>query len=263
MKVGLSTAAFYGRWETEEAAAEMAKLKLDCAEVFLQTQSEYTTDFGAKVRRNLGEIPCTSIHPLGTPFENALIARSPRQRQDARDVLRRVMDAGAALGAKIYVHHGRHSPRCEVLPWDMGRNTEMIAIIAEEGAPRGITASWENVCWCQLTTPQRVLEAKRLLPDVRFTLDIKQAMKAGCDPVEFVLAMGENLCNVHICDWNEAGKLCLPGEGAFDFVRFTCALRAVNYDGPVILEPYLALIESDEGLARSIAFIKDIMNNEE
>ena len=42
---------------------------------------------------------------------------------------------------------------------------------------------WENVCWCQLTVPGRVLEARAALPQVRFTLDIKQAMRAGGDPV--------------------------------------------------------------------------------
>ena len=42
MRLGLTTAAFYGRLETEEAAARLRALDVDCAEVFLQTPSEYS-----------------------------------------------------------------------------------------------------------------------------------------------------------------------------------------------------------------------------
>jgi len=260
--LGLSTSSFYGRWETEEAAAAISRLDLDCAEVFLQTESEYTRSFARVVKRNLGDLPCETLHPLGTPFENQLISRSQRQRKDARDLLCRILDAGEELGAKYYVHHGRHTPRNEILPWNMTANAEMIGIIEEEASKRGLHVAWENVCWCQLTTPERVRAALEVLPDVRFTLDIKQAMKAGCDPVDFVHAMGKNLANVHVCDWDEQGKLCLPGEGAFDFAAFADALRSVEYKGPIMIELYLALIKSDESLRRSIRFMKNIINNE-
>ena len=259
MRLGLSTSAFYGRWETEESALAISRMGLDCAEVFLQTRSEYTREFARCVLGNLGGVPCTSVHPLGTAFENALISRSARQRRDARDVLCSVLDASSELGSAMYVHHGRHTPRCEVLPWKMSANAEMIGIIAEEAKARGMFVAWENVAWCQLTAPERVLEAKEALPDVRFTLDIKQAMKSGYDPLQFAVAMGDRLANVHICDWNEEGKLCLPGEGCFDFNAFIAALREAGYDGPIIIEPYLALIGSDEALMQSISYMKNII----
>ena len=104
-----------------------------------------------------------------------------------------------------------------------------------------------------------MLEAKAALPQVRFTLDIKQAMRAGRNPIEYVYAMGEQLCNVHVCDWRKDGTLCLPGEGVFDFDALMKALYDIEYDGPVIMEPYMALIQSDEALLRSIAFMRNIM----
>ncbi len=112
--------------------------------------------------------------------------------------------------------------------------------------------AWENVSWCQLTTPERVIEMKKWLPDIGFTLDIKQAMRAGCEPAEFIGAMGSQLVNVHICDWHENGALCLPCEGNFDFDAFMLALKREGYDGPIIVEPYLALIHSDEKLRQSL-----------
>lgn len=258
MRLGISTAAFYGRWETEEAAAQIAKLPLDCAEVFLQSDSENTPEFGRLVRDNLAGMPCTSVHPLGG-YENYMAGRPARQVRDAFDHFRRVLDAGAAMGARTFVYHGRNTPLLKPLPWNLPWNIEALVPMCEEAAQRGMVIGWENVCWCQLTEPSRVLEAKKALPQVRFTLDIKQAMRAGCDPVAFVHAMGDRLCNVHVCDWHEDGTLCLPGEGCFDFDALMKALAETGYDGPVIMEPYLKLIKSGEALLRSIAFMRDKM----
>ena len=46
---------------------------------------------------------------------------------------------------------------------------------------------------------------------------------------------------------------------AVDFDALFVALREVEYDGPVIMEPYCKLIRSDEALERSIAFMREKM----
>ena len=74
--------------------------------------------------------------------------------------------------------------------------------------------------------------------------------------MDFVDAMGSQLANVHVCDWDENGRLCLPGEGTFDFHSFIRALRRINYLGVMIVEPYLALVKSDRALNESIAYLK-------
>ena len=173
-------------------------------------------------------------------------------------MLRRVLDAAAELDARLYVYHGRYSPARVELPFDAQRNAEVVARMQEEATQRKIKIAWENVCWCQLATPERAREIRRLLPEIRFTLDIKQAMRAGFDPIDFVDAMGEQLANVHVCDWDENGRLCLPGEGTFDFTAFIRALRRANYAGAVIVEPYLALVKSDEALEKSVRTLKRI-----
>ena len=258
LQLGLSTAAFYGKWETEEAAARISELPLDCAEVFLQSDSETTKEFAALVKKNLGSTACTSVHPLGG-YENYMAGRPARQMQDAFDHFRRILDAGSVLGAGTFVYHGRNTPQLSAIPWNLSWNIEAIAPMCEEAEKRGMVIGWENVYWCQLTEPRFVLEAREALPQVRFTLDIKQAMRAGCDPIEFVYAMGDRLCNVHVCDWRQDGTLCLPGEGTFDFDTLFSALREVGYHGPVIMEPYYKLIGSDKALERSIALMREKM----
>jgi len=258
LQLGISTAAFYGRWETEDAAAQIAKLPLDCAEVFLQSDSENTAEFAQLVKEKLGGMPCTSVHPLGG-YENYMAGRPARQVRDAFAHFEQVLNAGQILGANTFVYHGRNTPLLSPLPWNLKWNREALEPMCALAEKYHMTIGWENVCWCQLTTPDRVLEAKEALPQVRFTLDIKQAMRAGCDPIAFVHAMGDRLCNVHVCDWTEDGRLCLPGEGCVDFDALMKALRSVGYTGPVTMEPYLALIKSDEALLRSIAFMRDKM----
>ena len=125
MQLGLSTAAFYGRWETEEAAAYMSRLPLDCAEVFLQSASEYDISFAAQVKKNLNALPCVSVHPLGH-HENFMAQRPQRQKKDAFDTFLRILDAGAELGAKAYVYHGRHTPQLSALKWDIAWNVQAL-----------------------------------------------------------------------------------------------------------------------------------------
>lgn len=261
MRLGLSTAAFYGQWETEEAAEQIASLPIDCAEVFLQSESEYRLAFAREVKAGLQGISCASVHPQGI-HENYMAKRPPRQKADAFDTFRRVMDVGQTLGAGIYVYHGRHTPQLNALPWDLKWNIEALIPMCEEAAARGMVIGWENVSWCQLTTPERVREARRALGQVRFTLDIKQAKRAGCDPLDYIDAMGDQLCHVHVCDWKENGELCLPGEGVFDFDALFSRLHASGYRGAVILEPYLKMIRSDTALMESLAFLRRKMDSQ-
>lgn len=256
VKIGLSTAAFYGRWETEEAAAHLSDYGAECAEAFLQTRGEMTRGFAEDVRQKLDGIPCTSMHPKGTLFENELFGRSPRQQAEGWDFFRRALDAVAKLGAAYYVYHGWHSSTGSKMAFDAQKNADIVGKMQMEAAKRGIRVAWENVSWCQLTTPERVTEMRRWLPDIGFTLDIKQAMRVGRAPIEFIGAMGGQLVNVHICDWQSDGALCLPGEGSFDFDAFILALKREGYDGPIIVEPYLALIRSDEKLRQSLNKMK-------
>ena len=72
MKIGLSSAAYYGQLETDDAAAHIAELPLDTCEVFLETPSEYTTDFTFRMRYNMNNFPVTSARAVG---ERQLVQR--------------------------------------------------------------------------------------------------------------------------------------------------------------------------------------------
>ena len=261
MKLGLSTAAYYGRYETEEAGALMASMPLDCCEVFLECGSEYSAAFGAEVKAALGGLPAHSVHPKGTQFEDGLFGRSARQRAEALRTFEGVLAAGHMLGASAYVFHGLQ----DLFRRGAGPNLQAHAGMVRELCARadryGMRLAWENVWWCQMSKPAHVAMVRDALPEVGFVLDVKQALHLGIDPLHFLPAMGDRLLNVHVCDMDAAGALCLPGRGAFDFAAFFRALRDHGYGGPVILEPYAHLFERQSEIEAALAVLRAAMES--
>lgn len=258
MKLGLTSAAFYGRMETDESAAFLPALGLDTCEVFLETHSEYCADFGRTVRDNLAGLHCTSVHPKGTQFEPDLYAQSARQRSDAHSILCGVLDAGRELGAKWYVMHGPVSPLGRIAPDRIRNLPERFAQLQSSAAERGMEILWENVFYGAVSGAEDVRTMCALLPDVHFVLDLKQAWRAGEDPFDMLSAMGDRVRHLHILDHDTDGHICLPGEGQFDFDSLIRTLRDSGYNGSVIIEPYAQQTEDIDALRRSIAYMREV-----
>ena len=260
MKLGMSSAAFYGHGETEDQAAMLADYPVEVCEVFLQTYSEYSAAFGALVKERLAGLPCVSAHPKGgTQFELDLFGRSNRQTEDAMGLFGQVCAAGRELGARYYVLHGPFSVSGRLRPGQihaLGERTERLRAIA---AAYGVEMLWENVHWCALRDPEDVREMTALLPEQRFVLDVKQAYRAGTTPFAMMEAMGDRVRHVHALDMDKAGRLCLPGEGVTDWKALMRELRDRGYAGAVILEPYEWMARDPDALRRSLDVLRNAM----
>ncbi len=256
----MSCAAFYGRYEMEDAAAHVRDFPVDCCEVFVQTPSEYCAAFGRVVREKLAGLPCVSIHPLGTQFEAQFFGKSPRQVEDAYAMFTGVCDAGREMGAQYYIFHGPFGVHAPLKPEHIGNLQAGYARMQEIAARRGITVLWENVHWCALRGPEEVQSLIRLLPEVQFVLDTKQACRAGYSPQEMLCAMGTRVRHVHALDVTEDGRFCLPGQGRIDWPGLTGALRTGGYDGAIVLEPYDSHARDETALRQSLAHLRACMN---
>ena len=259
MNIGMSGAAFYGRMETEETAAYLTRFPIDCCEIFLQTGSEYTAAFGRLVRENLAGLTCVSVHAKGNQFEWDLFGHSPRQAEDAFRLFTGVCDAGQAMGARYYVFHGPAGVHAPLVPERIHALPRVMARMQEIAASRGLTVLWENVSWCALRRPEDVASLIRLVPDIRFVLDVKQARRSGADPFALLEAMGSRVAHLHALDWSEDGAWRLPGEGVLDWQRLNMQLRAQSFDGTVMLEPYASLAGDDGALTRSLTFLRRVL----
>ena len=258
----MSSAAFYGRLETEDAAAHVRDFPVETCEVFLQTYSESGRRFGTMVRSRVEDMPCASVHAKGSQFELDLFGRSKRQVEDAMGIFTGVCDAGQALGARYYVFHGPGSARGAQPPERINALQERFARMREIAAGRGMEILWENVSYCSLRKPEHVLQLKTLLPGIGFVLDVKQALQADVDVLDMMHAMGSNLKHVHVLDRMTDGKLCLPGQGTMDWQAFFKELKKIGYVGAVILEPYEQQARDEDALRECLEYLHGLILNE-
>ena len=259
MKLGMSSAAFYGQMETEDQAALLNQFPVEVCEIFLETHSEYTAPFGALVRERLAGLPCLSVHPKGTQFEQDLFGRSRRQEQDALKTFRGVCEAGQAMGARYYVFHGPFAVSGRLRPGAIFEVEGRMANLRAIAADHGLELLWENVSWCAMRDPEDVRQVMELLPDMGFVLDVKQALRAGVEPLRMLEAMGGRVRHVHVLDWDAEDRLRLPGQGTIDWRALIGALRAQGYDGAVVLEPYEWMTRDHDAVRRSLECLREAM----
>ncbi len=266
MKVGLSTACYYSKKHTEAALEDIGRQGVDLCEVFLCSASEYEPSFVEDlhdISLRYG-VRVQSIHPVSTQFEPQLFSRNERQRSDAFDVFRTLMDRANMLEASMYVLHG---PMLLKRTNDYSTKFENIAPhidrLAETAKQHGLRFTLENVHWCIYHYPgfEQGLLKHCESDNVYFTLDVKQAVMSGHSPFDYLSKMGRRLANIHICDYIEERdrtRLCLPGDGHFDFYRLKNELDAIGYDGNLIVEVYADNFDTDESLFESLSLMKRI-----
>jgi sugar phosphate isomerase/epimerase len=167
--------------------------------------------------------------------------------------------AAKVLGAGSYTFHGpaRLKRTPYVLDYDyLGERTqELCDTIKEYGAE----LAYENVHWAFFNEPPFFIELSKRVPGLKACLDIKQAMQAKVDYIEYIKCMGDRLVNVHVCDYDADGTLKAPGKGTFDFVTFFKVLRDYGYDGPVMTELYSSNYKDYRDLGESIEYLKNCM----
>lgn len=267
MVFGISTACFFPDAYNEDAVSLLGSLGVKNIELFFSCIAEYQMPFvnELKLRAQDSGINICSIHAYSLAFEPQLFSLHARARQEALDVYQRVLEAGAALGAGIYVFHGpAHLRRSTALTLDYPSIAQMTDPLARTAKSFGIRLAWETVHYCWYQAPDF---PKRLLPHLEtdnlyFTLDLKQAAQAGYDPISFVPAAAERLANIHVCDFVRDESLGvlprLPFDGVMDFGALRGALAGIGYDGAMILEVYAqnytSHAELTESLGRVTAF---------
>ncbi|MDR0856577.1 MAG: sugar phosphate isomerase/epimerase, partial [Clostridiales bacterium] len=158
--------------------------------------------------------------------------------EDAERVLRSVLEGGAALGAKYLTFHG--PMQLKKLPFtpDPARVAARMSAVMDICRVYGITPAYENVHYTYGATPAYLAGLCRLLPDLRITLDVKQARQAGVSELDFIRAVGDRIVTVHLCDVLPSNVPALPGRGVVDFSALFAALSARRISAPCLLEVY-------------------------
>ena len=254
MRVGISTASFYNRYMIEDLPALYAQWGVKNAEYFLNSFCEYEPDFVELLAERTEEngITVCSVHPMSSMFEAQLFSLHPRQQQDAFRIYEKVLMAAKRLGAGRYCMHGAAHLSGAAKNLEIIRIAPVFDELCAMADSYGVRLTLENVSWAFFHEPEfglRLLNAMKR-DSLRFTLDIKQAVRSGTDPFLFAETLGERIDAVHCCDYRlENGKMryLLPPKGGFDFGGLVTALREKGFDGDVLLEVYSdTYTETDE-----------------
>ena len=264
MKYGISSSALYGRLETDQAVAFLRDSgQCECAEVFFQCPDEYRGKYLYNVIEAARGLNVVSMHMLSSSFEFMMFSASEHGREYALRETFEAIHAGHMLGAKRYVYHGRN----RMLGAKGGHpglaNADTVARalrpVVDELKRSDMVLALENVSWSEFSCPEFGPLIAEKLPEVRFTLDNKQAVRAGYDYHEYMEAMGDRLDHVHVYDFDDEGHECLPGKGHVDFARFGDELRERGYDGAVIIEAYPNMYRDKEELLEALEYVKKTM----
>lgn len=257
MRAGISTAALFLRRNNEDALPLFNEWCIDCAEVFLTSFSEYEPEFSRMLASRKGNVRVHSVHVLNTQFEPQLYNAHPRVKADAYAWLDKVLKSANFLGADHYTFHGIARLKRSFRD-DFKRIGTLTQELYEYCAARGVALCYENVEWAYYNRPGVFRELKARCPRLSGVLDIKQARISGYGYAEYLSEMGGDIAHVHVSDIGTDGKMCLPGEGTFDFEELFRRLKGVGFDGPVLIENY----NTDYGdllqLKRSYEFLAEL-----
>lgn len=113
-------------------------------------------------------------------------------------------------------------------------------------------------------TPESVLEAvKNRDPRMGLCLDVGHTARTGANVVEWIRRAGPRLLDVHIKDLKDLmqrGSDCPVGDGAMPVVAILRELRAMNYQGGVMLEYEIDADDPLPGMIRSIAYMRGVLD---
>ena len=253
MNIGMSLACFYPM-TPEQSVTEAKKLNIDICEIFLNTFSEMEESYISRLKNicDANRLRVHSIHPFTSAMENYLFF-SPYSRriEDAVKFYRRYAEIAKFFGASVVNIHGDRGMGLESLE-NYVNCLEPLRRLQDE---TGVCFALENVFFSSVAHPEFVERLRQCVPDIRFTFDIKQAVKGGQDPYMLAQAMGDSIVNFHINDCDPEHICLLPGQGSIDFDRIASILKN-SYSGPALIEVYRKNFQGIEDIAESKNFLE-------
>lgn len=257
MQTGISTASLFGRKHTEDGLQFLSQKGVETAEVFLESYSEYTKDFGVFLNGVKGNMPVHSIHTLTTQFEPQLYSLNDRAMEDSFKLLDGTLQCAKEIGARYYTFHGVARLKRTPITINFERVAKYTQKIIDECAKYGVSLAYENVHWAYYNYIGFFDELRRRTNGLKGTLDIKQARQSGVDYKEFIKEMAGDIVTVHLSDIDVNGKMCLPGRGITDFDELFMRLKDVGFDGALLLEVYQNDFDCYDQLFNSLDFISE------
>lgn len=171
---------------------------------------------------------------IGTSFDGKMWDRGQHQAvlEDAELILGRLAKLGGKTLGTSVGNPGK--PKTED---QLDAQAELLKKILALCKKRGIVLNLHNHTY-EVENNEHDLKGTLLrIPDIQLGPDLNWLIRAGVDPVSFIIRYGDRIVFLHLRDqktdgsWPEA-----MGEGNTDFLAIGKALRAIRYSGPAVIE---------------------------
>ena len=259
MRVGASTACFFPL-ETEKALANVLDLGFNDIEIFFNTTSELEDGFVKELKKNADEndAKILSVHPFSSALEsNCIFAEYERRYYDFIDLYKKHFHAAALLGAKVVVIHGSVAVQKRDLSDDF--YFERFKRLVELGKQEGVTVCQENVVRFRSQNIDFLKKMRSALGnDFNMVFDIKQSIRSGYNPLEFLNEFKNDVRHIHLSDNNLHSDCLPPGKGTFDFKALFDMMNEVDYDGGYVIELYSKGLDVKNELVMSKKYLERI-----
>ncbi len=255
MKAGVSTACMYPT-ELEKAFRFLAENGVKTAEIFVNSHCELSDPYKSEmlaVKKEYG-VDVVSVHPFTCGIEPMMLFTAYERRvDDMLDYFKNFFEYMNSFGAKFFVLHGnKNQNKC-----DDELYFERYLKIQETADSFGVCVVQENVSRCTGGSLDFLVKMKKALGEkASFVLDVKQAHRAGNDPIQMVRALGKNIKHVHFSDCGKNGDCLKFGYGEYDNKTFFNELKSTGYCGNVILELYSDGYKNEAELAENYSALQ-------
>lgn len=251
MKIGISTACFFNRCETEDALNLISQTGAETCEVYLNTFYEYRPEFAKKYAERLNgvKVHCVRVAPCN--FEPNLSSGNRRVRGDGFYWLDQVMRSAQLFGAENFAFHGQGGgDNLDYTAWWLGEASDFCARY-------GVKLCLENSLSGTYASPALFKQLKARAPQLCGALNLTFARASGYPYQMFVKDMAGAISCVHIADVDENGNPCLPGKGVYDFKEFFKVLKNEGFDGAVIIDT--TNFNDVEEIKTSVGYLKSLI----
>jgi D-psicose/D-tagatose/L-ribulose 3-epimerase len=208
-------------------------------------------------------IAITGLHYLMlAPQGLSITSADAAQRARSIDVMRRLCDLAADLGARILVHGSPAQRTLEPGREAEGRKwgAECFAAVAPAAAQAGVVYCIEPLAAPDNQFIHRVEEAAAIVravgsPALRTMVDCAAAARAEAMPIPDLLRQWLPtglVAHVHLNDPNRRG----PGDGDLAFAPILQVLQAGGYAGMAAVEPFVYEPDGPACAARAIGYVR-------
>jgi D-psicose/D-tagatose/L-ribulose 3-epimerase len=208
----------------------------------------------------------TGLHYLMlAPAGLSITSSDPVQRARTIDVMRRLCDLAADLGAHLLVHGSPAQRQLEPGKEAEGRKygAECFAAVAETAGKAGVTYCIEPLAAPDTLFVNTVEEAATIVraianPAVKTMIDCCAASRAEAQTIPDLIGQwvpAGIIAHIHLNDPNRRG----PGEGDLAFGPILQALTASGYGGMAAIEPFVYEPDGPACAARAIGYIRGVM----